>query len=58
VSNALPNTTGETVVEVNYTYWALPWLGLTPDFQYVFNANGGGSNNDAAVFGGQILVNF
>jgi porin len=58
VSNALPNTTGETVVEVNYTYWALPWLGLTPDFQYVFNPNGGGSNDDVAVFGGQILVNF
>jgi porin len=58
VSNALPNTTGETVLEVNYTYWALPWLGLTPDFQYVFNPNGGSSNNDAAVLGGQILVNF
>lgn len=35
VSNARPNTTGETVVEVNYTYWALPWLSLTPNFQYV-----------------------
>jgi carbohydrate-selective porin OprB len=58
VSNAVPETTGETVVEVNYTYWALAWLSLTPVFQYVFNPSGDGSNNDAAVFGGQILVNF
>lgn len=58
VSDSLPGTTGETLLEVNYTYWALPWLGLTPSFQFVFNQNGRGSDNDAAVFGGQILVNF
>lgn len=58
LSNAVPDATGETLLEVNYTYWALPWLGLTPSFQYVFNPSGGGSNDDAAVFGGQILVNF
>lgn len=58
LSNAVPEATGETLLEVNYTYWALPWLGLTPSFQYVCNPNGGGSDDDAAVFGGQILVNF
>jgi carbohydrate-selective porin OprB len=43
---------------VNYTLWAAPWLGITPDFQYVFNPLGGPSKNDAAVFGGQILIIF
>ena len=39
-------------------YWATPWLGLTPDFQYVFNPGGASSDDAAAVFGGQIMVNF
>ncbi|MBK8174370.1 MAG: carbohydrate porin [Rhodospirillales bacterium] len=52
------NTTTETVLEANYTLWATPWLGITPDFQYVFNPMGGASKNDAAVFGGQILIVF
>jgi carbohydrate-selective porin OprB len=46
------------VLELNYTFWAMPWLGITPDFQYVFNPGGNRSNNDAALFGGQIMVNF
>jgi hypothetical protein len=33
------------------------WLGLTPDFQYDFNPSGE-SNSDAAVLGGQIVVDF
>ena len=57
LSNDLEDTSSETVLELNYTFWATPWLGLTPDFQYVFNP-GGASNNDAAVFGGQIMINF
>lgn len=58
LSKDVQDTTGETVVELNYTFWATPWLGITPDFQYVFNPSGGSSSNDAAVFGGQVLVNF
>ena len=58
LSDDLEDTGSETVVELNYTFWATPWLGVTPDFQYVFNPGGGGSDNDAAVFGGQIMVNF
>lgn len=54
LSSDVEDTTGETVLEVNYTFWATPWLGITPDFQYVFNPSGGSSSNDAAVFGGQI----
>ena len=58
LSDDLEDTGSETVVELNYTFWATPWLGITPDFQYVFNPGGGSSDDDAAVFGGQIMVNF
>jgi porin len=58
LSNDVEDTSSETVLELNYTFWATPWLGLTPDLQYVFNPGGGSSTNDAAVFGGQIMVNF
>jgi len=58
LSSDQQGTTSETVLEVNYTFWATPWLGVTPDFQYVFNPSGGSSNSDAAVFGGQINVIF
>ncbi len=52
-----PNSS-ETVVEANYTLWATPWLGITPDFQYVFNPLGNADIDDAAVFGGQVMVIF
>lgn len=52
------DASSETVLEANYTLWATPWLGITPDFQYVFNPLGGSSKNDAAVLGGQILIAF
>ncbi len=58
LSKDVENATAETVLELNYTYWATPWLGLTPDFQYIFNPSGGSSSNNAAVLGGQIMVNF
>lgn len=32
---------GETFVEATYQYQLAPWLGLQPDFQYVFNPGGG-----------------
>ncbi len=52
-----PNSS-ETVLEANYTLWATPWLGITPDFQYVFNPLGNADIDDAAVFGGQVMVIF
>lgn len=52
-----PNSS-ETVFEANYTLWATPWLGITPDFQYVFNPLGNADTDDAAVFGGQVMVIF
>ncbi len=58
LSDDLEDASGETVLELNYTFWATPWLGITPDLQYVFNPDGSSSNDDAAVVGGQIMVNF
>ena len=47
---------GEKVVELGYTCWATPWLGLTPDFQYIFNPGGGSGSHNAAVPGLQLQV--
>lgn len=58
LSNVLPAATGEKVVELDYTLWATPWLGITPDFQYVFNPGGGSSSRNAAVPGIQFQVLF
>jgi len=57
LSTALPVATGEKVLELDYTLWATPWLGITPDFQYVFNPSGGSSRN-ATVPGLQLQVLF
>src|SRR5215469_467363 len=58
LSTALPAATGEKVLELDYTLWATPWLGITPDFQYVFNPSGGSSSRNAAVPGLQFQVLF
>jgi porin len=58
LSTAVPAVSGEKVLELNYTWWATPWLGVTPDFQYVFNPSGNSSSNDAAVLGAQFLMLF
>jgi len=58
LSNALPAATGEKVLELDYTLWATPWLGISPDFQYVLNPSGGSSSRNAAVPGVQVQVLF
>ena len=58
ISNTQPHTTGEVVVELDYTLAATPWLAVTPDFQYVFNPSGGSGANNAAVFGAQLAFTF
>jgi porin len=58
LSNALPAITGEKVLELDYTLWATPWLGISPDFQYVLNPSGGSSSRNAAVPGVQVQVLF
>ena len=58
LSTNVPSGAGEKVLELNYTWWATPWLGVTPDFQYVFNPSGGSSSKNAAVFGTQFQISF
>jgi porin len=63
-SNALVAAThatsvsSEKVLELDYTCWATPWLGITPDLQYVFNPGGSSSSRNAAVPGVQLQVLF
>jgi len=58
LSTNVPSGAGEKVLELNYTWWATPWLGVTPDFQYVFNPSGGSSSKNAAVIGTQFQLSF
>lgn len=57
-STDLPSGPGEKVLELDYTAWATPWLGITPDLQYVLNPNGGSSSKNALVLGGQFQILF
>jgi porin len=57
-SNSLPTGSSEKVLELDYTWWGTPWLGITPDFQYVFNPGGSSSSRNAAVLGAQFQLLF
>ena len=57
-SDRLENQNAETVVEANYRLQLAPWLYVTPDFQYVIRPNGQSDIDDAAVFGGEIGIDF
>jgi porin len=57
-SDDLPDQSFEGVLEVNHHLQLAPWLYVTPDFQYVFRPNGESDIDDAAVFGGEISVDF
>jgi porin len=58
LSTSLPSVAGEKVLELDYTWWATPWLGITPDLQYVLNPGGSSSSMNAAVPGLQFQVLF
>jgi porin len=58
ISSALPSASDEKVLELDYTWWATPWLAITPDLQYVFNPGGSGSSRNAAVIGTQVQILF
>jgi porin len=58
LSPAPPSVSGEKVLELDYTWWATPWLAITPDLQYVFNPGGSGTSRNAAVLGAQFQVLF
>jgi porin len=57
-SDKLQDQNAETVIEANYRLQLAPWLYLTPDFQYVIRPNGQSDIDDAAVFGGEIGIDF
>jgi porin len=58
LSNSLPSVSDEKVIELDYTWWENPWLGITPDLQYVFNPRGSSSSRNAAVLGAQFQLLF
>ena len=58
ISTSVPSGSGEKVVELAYTWWVTPWLGLTPDLQYVLTPGGGSSSRNAAVIGAQFQISF
>jgi porin len=57
-SDKLQDQNAETVVEANHRFQLTPWLYVTPDFQYVIRPNGQSDIDDAAVFGGEISIDF
>jgi porin len=57
-SDKLQDQNAETVIEANHRFQLAPWLYVTPDFQYVFRPNGSDDIDDAAVFGGEISIDF
>jgi porin len=57
-SDKLEDQNAETVIEANHRLQLAPWLYVTPDFQYIFRPNGQSDIDDAAVFGGEIGIEF
>ncbi len=55
VSPAIPNVSGETLLEVNYAWNPYAWLSIMPDFQYVWRPSGLYVQG-AAVAGLQVVV--
>jgi porin len=58
ISTSVPSGSGEKVVELNYMWWATPWLGMTPDLQYVLTPGGRSSSRNAVVIGVQFQILF
>jgi porin len=57
-SDKLEDQNGESVIEVNHRLQLAEWFYVTPDFQYVIRPNGQSDIDDAAVFGGEINIDF
>ena len=58
ISPDLPADSDEKVLEFSYTWWAAPWLAITPDLQYILNPGGSSSSRNAAVLGTQFQILF
>lgn len=53
-----PVQSSETVLELNYRYYATPFFYIQPDIQYVIDPGATGTIPDALVLGAQVSVNF
>jgi porin len=58
LSKCVPNTSAETVLEINYQIALTRWLTFMPDFQYVFQPSGSSAITNSAVAGFQAVVTF
>lgn len=57
-SRYIPNTTAETVIEMNYQITLKRWFSITPDLQDVIRPNGSRAVGNAFVLGAQTNVVF
>ena len=57
-SRYVPQTTAETVIEVNYQITLNRWLSVTPDIQYVIRPSGSSAIKNALVLGTQMAIVF
>ena len=54
----LPAIDSETGIELYYRIQALPWLAITPDFQYINDPGGTGTSDDAFVLAIRLRMSF
>ena len=57
-SRYIPQTTAETVIEINYQITLNGWLSITPDLQYVVKPSGSSTIKNALVLGTQLAIVF
>jgi porin len=57
-SDRLAGQGTETVLEANHRFQLASWVYLTPDFQYVIHPNGVRNIGNAAVFVGELSIDF
>ncbi len=53
-----PTASRESVYELYYNCHALPWLTISPDFQYITNPGGDRAGRDAFVAGLRVVMHF
>ncbi|HEY7319651.1 MAG TPA: carbohydrate porin [Candidatus Binatia bacterium] len=57
-SRYIPQTTAETVIEMNYQITLNGWLSITPDLQYIVRPSGSSAIKNAVVLGTQLAIVF
>jgi porin len=57
-SRYIPQTTAETVIEMNYQITLNGWLSITPDLQYIVRPGGSSAIKNAVVLGTQLAIVF